>query len=463
MTNTATGTNTWRDWARSTPAAEYRVDVAVSGDPAATAVLVATAGLGDQHVVYERAGVWHVGIGAACVVTANVTETVAGSGDRTWTMPNAGRPLDDIAAGVAELGRAPADGRNVYGWATYELAHLLHGDPASAGREPLIHLMVPDVDIAITPGRAAVVATDRVLGERVAAVLRRPCPVAPSEGVLLDTKKLLYTNGSRYRHEVAAAIDDIRAGRIDKVVLSRPVPLPARHQVDLPASYLAGRRANSPARSFLLDLGGWRAAGFSPETVAEVDADGRVTTQPLAGTRALHADPHTNERLRADLLTDAKEVHEHAISVRLACAELAGVCQPGTVVIEEFMAIRERGSVQHLASRVAGRLVAGESPWSAFAALFPAVTATGAPTAAALAAVTRHERDRRGLYGGAVFQADTDGRLDAALVLRTVFQRGGRTWLRAGAGVMGQSTPDREFEETCEKLRSVAPHLRSAG
>ncbi|MCZ9349435.1 salicylate synthase [Streptomyces mutabilis] len=237
-------------------------------------------------------------------------------------------------------------------------------------------------------------------------------------------------------------------------------PAARRTPPGLPATYLAGRRANTPARSYLLDLGGYRAAGFSPETVLEVGEDGRVSTQPLAGTRALGADPAENERLRTELLSDPEEIHEHAVSVRLAWEEMAAVCRPHSVVAEEFMAVRRRGSVQHLASRVTGSLRPGAGPWDAFAALFPAITATGVSKRAALRALARHEEGPRGLYGGAVFRGDTDGALDAALVLRTLIGAGNEAWLRAGAGVTAQSSPEREIEETCEKLRSVAPYLR---
>jgi anthranilate/para-aminobenzoate synthase component I len=116
--------------------------------------------------------------------------------------------------------------------------------------------------------------------------------------------------------------------------------------------------------------------------------------------------------------------------------------------------------VQHLASRLTGRLRDGAGPWDAFASLFPAITATGVSKRAALQALARHEDGPRGLYGGAVFRGGTDGALDAALVLRTLIGAGGEEWLRAGAGVTAQSSPAREIEETCEKLRSVAPHLR---
>jgi anthranilate synthase component 1/salicylate synthetase len=136
------------------------------------------------------------------------------------------------------------------------------------------------------------------------------------------------------------------------------------------------------------------------------------------------------------------------------------VCREGSVRAEEFMTVKERGSVQHIASRVSGELSSGDrGPWPALAAVFPAVTASGVPKQAAYRAIRSLEQGARGLYGGAVLTVGSDGSLDAALVLRTVFRQYGRTWLRAGAGIVGQSLPEREFEETCEKLRSVSRTL----
>jgi salicylate synthetase len=135
------------------------------------------------------------------------------------------------------------------------------------------------------------------------------------------------------------------------------------------------------------------------------------------------------------------------------------VCAPGTVRVADFMSVKERGSVQHPASDVVGRLADGRTSWDAFAALFPAVTASGIPKAAACDMIRRSESGERGLYSGAVLTVDADGAIDAALVLRSVFRRNGRTWLRAGAGIVAQSTPERELEETVEKLRSVSRFL----
>lgn len=116
-----------------------------------------------------------------------------------------------------------------------------------------------------------------------------------------------------------------------------------------------------------------------PETLAEIYADGRVCTQPLAGTRALFGDPVVDMGLRAELLGDPKEIFEHAISVQVAQDELRAVCDAASVRVTEFMGVKERGSVQHLSSRVSGQLQPGRNAWHAFAGLFPAVTASGIP------------------------------------------------------------------------------------
>lgn len=195
--------------------------------------------------------------------------------------------------------------------------------------------------------------------------------------------------------------------------------------VDIPATYLRGRAANTPARSFPIRSGTTAAAGFCPETVLEAGPDRVVSTRPLAGTRALGAD----------------------------------ACVPASVVANELLSVEERGSVQHLASRVSGTLSGGQTAWDALEAVFPGVTASGIPKAEAREYIARTEPSPRGLYAGVVLTASSDGALDAGLVLRAVFETDGRWWLRAGAGIIAESRPDREYEETCEKLRSVAPYL----
>jgi salicylate synthetase len=262
---------------------------------------------------------------------------------------------------------------------------------------------------------------------------------------------------SAYRDRVASAVGELAAGRYHKVILSRSLEVP--FALDFPSTYRLARRHNTPVRSFLLRLGGIRAVGYSPELVAAVHHDGLVVTEPLAGTRALGRGEVRDRQARDELESNSKEIVEHAISVRSSLQEMAEIAEPGTAVVTDFMTVRERGSVQHLGSTVSGRLGTGNDRMDALEALFPAVTASGIPKANGVEAIMRLDEGPRGLYSGAVVIFSADGGLDAALTLRAAYECDGRTWLRAGAGIIEESTPDREFEETCEKLSTLAPYL----
>ncbi|MEU8802031.1 salicylate synthase [Spirillospora sp. NPDC048819] len=429
--------------ALSTDATLTELVVEYTSDPLALMSRLAGSGLFDDYVVYERPGSWTFAGGTLGEVVLDA-ETVRAHwpgrppATRTWT----GRPADALHGTFAE---APLPTWTAYGWIAFEFAA-----PRPAGR--LAHLIVPRTEVRIEDGRATVTGVDTGETEQVAKLLTdagAPSAGAPSPvGVRVD--------GDRYRAQVAEAVAEINAGRYQKVIVSRRLDI--SHPVDVVSTYVRGRRANTPARSFLLDLGGFQATGFSPEVLASVDADGRVMTQPLAGTRAFGLGADTDALTRRDLETDPKEIYEHAVSVRTSQDELYRVCDPGTVQVTGFMTVKERGSVQHLGSSVSGVLAPGRTSWDALDALFPGVTASGIPKPEAIEAITRLE-ERRGLYSGAVVAVSHDGALDSALVLRALYSEDGRAWLRAGAGIVSASTPDREYEETCEKLSSIAPHV----
>lgn len=418
-------------------------------DPVTAGARLATAGLFASYLVYERAGACTFAGGSLGDVTVHAGHVRTRWRDTVTDVALTDRPLRQVGDALAAL---PWPGWNAYGWVEFELADR---DPATrdGAARPGLHLTVPHTEVLIRPDRVRVRSTDPGMASTVRDLLTGPAGPGPRPAVPVGVGG----GADEYRAAVAAAVEEIRRGALQKVILSRSVPVP--FPVDLVGTYLRGRAANTPARSFLLDLGGRRAVGFSPETVVEVAPDGRVETQPLAGTRAFGMGRGTDERLTTELLGDPKEVFEHAVSVKLAYDELRAVCAPGTVAVTELMAIRQRGSVQHLASRVGGRLGGAGTAWDALAAVFPAVTASGIPKAAAYACIRRWEAQPRGLYAGAVLAASSDGSLDACLVLRTLFEEDGRAWLRAGAGVVAASVPEREFEETCEKLRSIAPHV----
>ncbi|MBQ0867126.1 salicylate synthase [Streptomyces sp. RK75] len=428
----------------------------LSADPLSAAVGLVRSNLFDRYLVYEKNGVFTVAGGIAGQVVADHARIRA-----VWQNTETSLPWDakDLRPLAGLLDSLPVADWRVYGWAAFELSYPRAGLPVPPSADPLLHLVLPRVEVSFSPGQVRGRALDGVEREKVLEQLLECAGTPPGgdDGAEAVQPRCLGVEGddaAAYQEAVRQAVEHIEQRRLQKVILSRV--LPVDFEVDLVGTYAAGRRRNTPARSFLFDFGQLRGAGFSPETVAEVSPEGVVTTQPLAGTRARSDVREIDERLRSDLLRNAKEIYEHAISVKASFEELQHVCDPASVRVNDFMSVKQRGSVQHLGSRVTGDLAAERTAWDAFTALFPGITASGIPKPAAYREIRQHEPSMRGPYAGAVLTAGADGGLDAALVLRSVFQRDGRTWLRAGAGIVEQSDPAREYEETCEKLRSVA-------
>jgi salicylate synthetase len=417
--------------------------------PALSAIALVQSGIFDSYMMYEREGVWTVAGGSQAAISLDANRIRLRHRDRTWSRTWESRPLGCLGDALALL---PIPGWTAYGWVAFEVAHLIAGHPELAGAGELAHLIVPEAEIRIDSTGTRIACADRALSGQIRALLADvplsliPRPAAADVNV----------GGEWYKDAVADAVREIAAGSFQKVVLSRDVPVEA---INFPQTYLAGRAANTPARSFLLDIAGHRATGFCPETILEVSADRTVSTQILAGTRSFGNGEENDRKLRAELLTDPKEIYEHAITAKLAYEELVRVCAANSVAINPLMSVKTRGSVQHLASRVCGELDRSTTAWDALEAVFPAVTATGIPKQPAIDYITRIEQTPRGLYSGAVLAASHDGTLDAGLVLRAICEERGRRWLRAGAGIVYASSPEREYEETCEKLRSIAPYL----
>lgn len=405
---------------------------------------------GDDYLLYERCGAWSLAIGADAAVELDSDELRIHRDGATSRRAWSGQPAEVLGAAVAEL---PGEAERVVGWIAFEFGVYRFGlADLLAPQTPLARMFAPRTRIVITDGHVRVIGGD----DRTRAVLDRL--LAGGVGDTGAASGLDVTaDATGYRRRVAAAIDEIGAGRYRKVVLSRSVEVP--FAVDLPSTYRLARRHATPARSFLLRFAGTAMLGYSPELVVRVDPGGVAVTEPVAGTRAFGRGAAIDRRARRDLESDAKEIAEHAMSVQAAVAELTEVAEPGSVAVSEFMTVRERGSVQHLGSTVGARLRPGCDRMAALAAVFPAVTAAAIPKPEGIAAILRLDETPRGPYSGAVVELGADGSLDAALTLRAAYEHRGRTWLRAGAGVVDGSHPDREFEETCEKLATLAPYL----
>jgi yersiniabactin salicyl-AMP ligase len=431
-------------------------EIEISSEPLVLAGRLIQTGISEDVTLYERIDEWSLGFGVAVKLsmTPDAVTLESDTGIQSWPITS----FPDVISSA--LKHIPISGWRAYGAAQFELARIFHGLPRADESSELLHLIIPRMEVRFRDGIALVRALStnefEALSELITEMDRNEDGVALSAVRRVTTP--VRTEGAEiYKQRVATAVKEIQEGSYRKVILSRRVTIP--EAIDPVASYVAGRQGNTPARSFYLSRPGFTAAGYSPETVVEVTSDGWVSTQPLAGTRSLGNDFGEEEVLRDELLRDEKEIAEHAMSVRQAMDEIETTCENGSIHVSEFMSIRRRGSVQHLASRVKGRLKSGISAWNAFKALFPAVTASGIPKRDAIDAIGRHETQERGLYSGSVMIVDCDGGLDAALVLRSFYQQSGKQWMQAGAGLIALSTPQRELEETCEKLLGVSEGL----
>lgn len=425
-------------------------------DDVSATVALATSGLFDDYITYQRPGTrWFAGNTQAAVIMGHRL-MVNATATRTRHFPLSVRPLGQLGQAIGQILRP---GQRAFGYLTFELAHLAAGSTMLSSLHPLAHFLVPQVEIRWTPTGTHITSDTPALLDAVIDIARAPTPCPPPPTTPLD----LDPPGHRQRYERAVAdiITTIHDRALRKAIISRRLDVP--FAVDLPRSYAAGLRDNTPARSFLAQLGQRRCAGFSPETLAEVTTAGQVRTQPLAGTRPLLHDPLEDQKLREELEWDVKECYEHIISVRLAAEELRTICTPTTVMVRDLLTVKQRNTVQHLGSTVTGQLRTGNTAWDALKALFPAVTASGIPKHQALPTIAMTEQDQRELYAGAICMIDANGELDSAVILRSIFQQSQQTWLRAGAGIVADSQPHREYDETTNKLQSVAHCLVPSG
>jgi anthranilate synthase component 1 len=385
----------------------------------------------------------------------------------------AGSPM----AGLAEVARRlraprlpelPTLSGGFVGMLAYEAASLLDGSPhpGPVMDEPPIALLVVDRAVVFDhwrqrlllivhasseegfdSGNAALEELARQVSSGTSLQpepLQPPTPPQATDGPDGDR--------DRFRESVTRAREHILAGDIFQVVLSRRSQTPAPGGA-LPI-YRRLRIANPAPYMFLLRMQGMELAGSSPEPLVRVEG-GRVTTRPIAGTRPRGAGPDEDEALQRELLADPKERAEHAMLVDLARNDLGRVCRAGTVQVSELMSVERFSRVMHIVSTVEGELREGLSALDALAATFPAGTVTGAPKRRAMEIIAEEERDTRGPYAGAVGYLTFSGDLDFCITIRTAVVQDGTATVQAGAGIVADSDPDREFDETRAKASAL--------
>jgi anthranilate synthase component 1 len=261
---------------------------------------------------------------------------------------------------------------------------------------------------------------------------------------------------SMTREQYEAGVERIReyiyAGDAFQVVLSQRFSTP----VDVsPFSVYRGIRAVNPSPYlYYIAFDDFALCGSSPEPLVTVQGD-RVETRPIAGTRRRGASPAEDRRLIEDLRADEKERAEHVMLVDLGRNDLGRVCIPGTVTVEEFMEMELYSHVIHMVSSVAGTLTEGNDPTDALKAAFPAGTVSGAPKVRAMQIVDELETVRRGPYAGAIGYLGYGGDLDTCICIRTVIVKDGVAHVQAGAGIVADSVPAKEYAETMNKAAAL--------
>mgnify|MGYP000597074118 CR=1 FL=1 len=252
----------------------------------------------------------------------------------------------------------------------------------------------------------------------------------------------------------------IERGDIFQVVLSRRLEFEI--EGDLFPFYLRLRDLNPSPYMYYLRLGDDEIVGASPEMLVRVEG-GRVETFPIAGTRPRMNDPRLEEESDHELLSDEKERAEHVMLVDLARNDLAKIAEPGSVEVKDFMTLVKYSHVKHIVSRVKARLRGGATMYDAFKAVFPAGTVSGAPKPRAMEVIEELEPVRRGPYAGAVGYFSLNGCCDFAITIRTLIRRSRLAYIQAGAGIVWDSIPEREWGETQHKMMALVRALEEAG
>ena len=369
----------------------------------------------------------------------------------------------------------------IFSWDVIRDIENLPSVPEQDYERPKIHLeMVQDIivldhltssilvvsnvycDVNTNLEQAYLDATDRI--QNLLSKLQEPTPQILSS----STDSELASRTSRTSHDgfisaVDAAKEHVRAGDVFQVVLSQRMDIEVKARpIDV---YRVLRALNPSPYMYLLNYsdskGDYAVVGSSPEALVKVSGT-KVVMHPIAGSRPRGVDQGADEAHADSLLADHKERAEHLMLVDLARNDLLKVCEPASVTVTQFMKIERFSHIMHLVSTVEGLLASGQTPIDVFKATFPAGTLSGAPKPRALEIIDALESSNRGIFGGVVGYLDFEGNADLAIAIRTAFIRDGIARVQAGAGIVLDSVPESEYQETISKMSAVVASIDRA-
>lgn len=292
--------------------------------------------------------------------------------------------------------------------------------------------------------------------EYIFSLLSRPTNIEEFEEKK-DVHFELCTSKEKYEENVRIGKEHILAGDIFQFVPS--LRMKCITQKSFVEIYRRLREVNPSPYMYLIDYDDYQVIGASPESVVSVK-NGRASTKPIAGTRKRGETQEEDSALEKELLQDKKELAEHVMLVDLARNDIGRISEIGTVEVKDFMKIQKFSHVMHITSTVAGKTLQNIDGFEALSTCLPAGTLSGAPKIRAMEIIEELEEYRRDIYGGSVGYFSYGGDTDMAIAIRTIVMKGNTAYLQAGAGVVFDSVPEKEFEEVQNKLMALKEALR---
>lgn len=295
--------------------------------------------------------------------------------------------------------------------------------------------------------------------ESIAAVItgNHPLPAAVSE------KKVDFScnvDKDEFCSMVETTQEFIRQGDIFQAVISRQFT--AAYNSSLLSAYRVLRTTNPSPYMVYMNIAGDEIISTSPETLVRLH-NGRLTTFPVAGSRPRGTDEYADLRLEQELLADEKELAEHNMLVDLGRNDLGKISKYASVKVTEYMSIRRYSTIMHICSQVESDILPQHDAYSAIEAILPAGTLSGAPKIRACEIIEEIEKEPRGIYGGALGYIDFSGNMDTCIAIRMAVKKDDTVYIQAGAGIVADSQPEREYEETNNKARAIIDAVCRAG
>jgi len=402
-------------------------------------------------------------------------------------------PLESIKSIMAEYRPVEVEGLprffgGAVGYLGYDLIRSIERLPDRHRNRlnlPLLHLMVTDtllifdnvtqtikvVSNAFLDGkggqrtdgarrayRAAVEKIETVI-HRLRTPIRRQSAAPSKREKRSGRDTVSNVTRSAFEKTVRLAKEYIRAGDIFQVVLSQRFETPTRSRpFDI---YRSLRLINPSPYMYFLEFDGLELIGSSPEVLVRCE-DGKIELRPIAGTRPRGADDESDREMERELLSDEKERAEHIMLVDLGRNDVGRVSEIGQVRVENLMTVERYSHVMHLVSQIKGRLPKGRNVFDVMRACFPAGTVSGAPKIRSMEIIDELEPTGRGPYAGAVGYFSFSGNMDTCINIRTVVLQNGRAYIQAGAGIVADSDPEREYQETVNKARAMLAAIEMA-